>query len=67
MAARLRRSLKSWMVIYIAFAAALVSGAANGLQSNDPFMHVPAYEATDTLTERRFFEARLARTPRSDI
>lgn len=67
MATRARKALKTWMIIYVAFAAAVASAKASGLQSAPQTLHVPAYEESGSLIERRFFETRLAQSARTDI
>lgn len=67
MAARIGRTLKTWMFIYVAFAAVLLSTTASGVQSAPPSLHVPAVETTGSAIERRFFETRLVQAPRIDI
>lgn len=67
MAARLKRMLKTWMFIYVAFAAALLAGVANGVPAGPEIQHVPQLETTGAALERRFFETRLAQTARTDI
>ena len=66
-AARMKRTLKTWMFIYVAFAATLLSTTASGVQSTPPSLHVPAVENTGSAIERRFFETRLMQAPRIDI
>ena len=67
MAAKVKRVLRVWMVIYAAFAAAFISSAASGLQTERELLHMPPYETTGSLTERRFFESRRAQPARTDI
>lgn len=67
MAAKAKRVLKIWMVIYAGFAAAFVSAAANGLQLERELRHIPSLEITGSVTEQRFFETRHAQPARTDI
>lgn len=67
MAAKSKRTLKIWMVIYAGFAAAFVSAAASGLQTERELLYMPPVETTGSLTERRFFEAPRAQPARTDI
>ena len=67
MATKARKALKTWMIIYVAFAAAFASAKASGLQGAPEMLHVPAYETTGSPIERRFFETRLSQSARIDI
>ena len=67
MAAKLKRSLKTWMFIYVAFAAVLLSTTASGVQTTPPSLHVPPVEISSPAIERKFFETRLMQSPRIDI
>ncbi len=65
MPTRIRSSIKSWMLFYVAFVVALISGGMAGDSSAASVS--PGTYPTETTADRVFFESTIERPRRNDI
>jgi len=65
MPTRIKSSIKTWMLFYVAFVIALTTGGMTGESSAASVS--PGTYPSDTIADRTFFESTIERPRRNDI